>query len=293
MPGDILRKNSNATIQLQSDDPLEFILSDATPDRHGDIVNPYGLDYNEFLTNPIALLNHDHNFAIGRWVNVRREKGALRAHLQMAPPGTSSRIDEVRKLLFSGIYRACSIGFQEIESEPRANGGKHYKRAKLLEASVVSVPSNPSALRDEARLLGISEATIKALIDKPPVNASFSQRADFARRSTMKKTESINATMRRINAKVRATMAARQHEKDREHDEFTRKFLACGDNLSAQVALMAEEHEKSQRLIDKGLKQIERRQATRLENEFTERVKQGADPQDLMRQFFHRANRRG
>lgn len=289
----ILRKTNNSTVQLQSDDVLEFILSDASVDRHGDVIDPAGWDIREFRGNPIALLNHNHDFVIGKWTNVRIEKGALRGRLQMAAPGTSSRLDEVRKLVLSGIMRATSVGFQEIESEPRQGGGKTYKRQKLLECSVVSVPSNPSALRTEAKLLGISETTIKALIDRPPVNASFSQRADFARRSTMKKHESIDAVMRRINAKVRATMAARRREKDREHDDFTRRFLACGDNVAAQLALMAEEHEKSERLINKGMKQVERRQATRLENEFTERVRQGADPADLMKQFFARANRKG
>jgi len=292
----ILRKTNNSTIQLQSDDVLEFIMSDSSEDRHGDTINPHGWDIKEFLQNPIALLNHNADYVVGRWANVRVEKGALRGHLQMAPPGTSTRLDEFRKLVLSGIYRACSVGFQELDASPRPNGGKHYKRQRLLECSVVSVPSNPSALRTEARLLGISETTIKALIDKPPVNASFSQRADFARRSTMKKHESTDAVMRRINAKVRTAMAKkRSADEDRAHRDAL-KILALGDDHEAIEMLLVQEafdDLERQKRRDAQLSLRDQRNAKRLAADFALRKKQGATDEELMKQYFARLNRRG
>src|SRR5262245_6966535 len=42
-----------------ADDPMSFILSDATIDRYGDTIDPNGWDLRNFLQNPIALFNHN------------------------------------------------------------------------------------------------------------------------------------------------------------------------------------------------------------------------------------------
>ena len=41
---------------------MEFILSDATADRFGDIVEPAGWQLDNFKKNPIALFGHDSKF---------------------------------------------------------------------------------------------------------------------------------------------------------------------------------------------------------------------------------------
>ena len=94
-------------------------LSDATPDRYDDVIDPDGWNCDNFKRNPIALFNHDSNFPIGRWTNLRIEGGALRGRLVMAPEGTSFRIDEIRALIKCGVLRAVSVGFRPIESTPR------------------------------------------------------------------------------------------------------------------------------------------------------------------------------
>jgi len=77
----------------------EFVLSDATVDRYGDIVEPAGWDLTNFLANPIALFGHSNNFPIGRWSDVRVEGGKLIAKLNLAAKGTSARIDELISLV--------------------------------------------------------------------------------------------------------------------------------------------------------------------------------------------------
>src|SRR4029079_7490657 len=139
---------------------FEFVFSDATRDRHGDTINPHGWDIREFQKNPIALLNHNPDFPIGRWTNTRVENNQLLGHLQLAPEGTSARIDEVRKLIFARVLCSCSVGFVPLEQE-LSGKGISFKRQRLLECSVVSIPSNASAQwveakKIEARHLGIN-----------------------------------------------------------------------------------------------------------------------------------------
>jgi HK97 family phage prohead protease/HK97 family phage major capsid protein len=146
----------------------EYILSDATVDRFGDIIEPGGWDVRHFNKNPVALFNHDSNFPIGKWTNVRVEKAGLRGKLEYAQPGTSARIDEIRSLVEQGILKAVSVGFVAGDAEPidkTKNKGMRFKKQELLECSLVSVPANPNALA-VAKSLNISRATKELVFGK-------------------------------------------------------------------------------------------------------------------------------
>ncbi len=147
-------------------DGMEFLLSDATVDRYGDIVEPTGWQLAKFKKNPIALFGHSSSFPIGTWENVRVESGRLLGRLALAAQGTSARIDELRGLVEQGVLRAVSVGFRPIESEPinpkEPYGGQRYKKQELLETSLVAVPANPAALA-VARSLNLSADTLAAV----------------------------------------------------------------------------------------------------------------------------------
>ena len=130
----------------------------------GDIIKSDGWSLENFKSNPIALFNHNPSFVIGRWSGVRIEKAALRGHLELAPAGTSERIDEIRRLIDAGILRAVSVGFKPIEFEARKVDGKYvgeiFTKQELVETSLVSVPANPNALAI-AKNLKVSADTLR------------------------------------------------------------------------------------------------------------------------------------
>ncbi len=131
----------------QSDDnPLEFVLSDESVDRMGDVIRAGGWDLKQFKSNPIALLGHDHSSIIGVWENVRVEGKRLLGSLKLAKEGTSDLVDTVRSLIDQRILKSVSVGFQPIEAEPRKAGGWDFIKSALHEVSVVAVPANPNAL---------------------------------------------------------------------------------------------------------------------------------------------------
>lgn len=125
-----------------SGDGLEFVLSDATMDRYGDIVEPKGWDLSWFSKNPIALFGHNAAFPIGTWSNIRVEGGKLVAKLNLAARGTSDRIDELIGLVEQGILRAVSVGFIPRKSTPvnpdEPYIGTRFLEQELLETSLVS-----------------------------------------------------------------------------------------------------------------------------------------------------------
>jgi HK97 family phage prohead protease/HK97 family phage major capsid protein len=146
---------------------LEFVLSDETPDRMDDVILSDGWDLKNFKRNPIALFSHRSDFPIGKWSNLRVENKQLRGQLEVAPFGTSERIDEIRKLIDAGILRAVSVGFKPLETKQREGSdyGYTFVRSELVETSLVAVPANPNALA-VAKSLKISPQTMDLLFAK-------------------------------------------------------------------------------------------------------------------------------
>jgi HK97 family phage major capsid protein/HK97 family phage prohead protease len=150
-------------------DPLEFVMSDASVDRCGDVIDQAGWDLKNFATdrNPIALFNHERNSVIGTWRDVRVKDGRLVGRLELAERDPDTPIvNMVRALVRQGILRAVSVGFQPKKVEPLGKdaNGFRFLQNELLECSLVSVPANANALqiakqfpRDVvAKVLGVS-----------------------------------------------------------------------------------------------------------------------------------------
>jgi HK97 family phage major capsid protein/HK97 family phage prohead protease len=165
---DIIRKTHSETVRGS-----EYVLSDDSIDRMGDSIQTNGWDLAEFANekNPIALFNHNPNFIIGRWQDVRVDGNVLRGRLELANKNTSPRVNEIRKLVEQGILKAVSVGFRDLQSEPlksadgRALGGLRYLRPQLVEASLVAVPANPNALAI-AKSLNISPRLLNQIFAK-------------------------------------------------------------------------------------------------------------------------------
>jgi HK97 family phage prohead protease len=142
---------------------MEFVLSDESVDRMGDIITASGWNLDNFKRNPIALGFHRADFAIGKWNNLRVEKGELRGHLELAPEGTSDRIDEIRRLVDAKILKAVSVGFKPIKDVPidvkDPWAGTRFLEQELVECSLVSVPANANAIA-VAKSLQVSPETL-------------------------------------------------------------------------------------------------------------------------------------
>jgi HK97 family phage prohead protease len=141
-----------------ADDPLEFIMSDGSVDRMGDVIEPDGWRLDAFQRNPVALFGHDPGFPIGRWRDVGVRKGQLTGRLELMD-AVSDRLREIHTAVRAGVLRAVSVGFHSDSFEPLdKSGGKRFTEAELVECSLVSVPANPNALA-VARALGLSRET--------------------------------------------------------------------------------------------------------------------------------------
>jgi phage head maturation protease len=243
----LLRKTAAGKV----DGSLTYVLSDATVDRYGDIIEPDGWLLDQFQRNPIALFNHSPNAPIGKWANIRVEGERLVADLVPAAKGTSQRVDEILSLIEQDILRATSVGFLGVESEPidpkRPLAGTRYTRQELLETSIVSVPANPAALQI-AKSLNISDDTLQL---------AFGGHADLGRRRmattggqavTQPKSRATPMDLsisRQIEDRQARLNAARdqlaEHTHDPEHDvEIAKGLFAEIDEQETRLASLQE-----------------------------------------------------
>lgn len=166
-----------STAQPAGENPLIFVMSDASVDRMGDIIEQNGWVLRNFKNNPMALFNHDSDMPIGRWKNVRVESGQLIGELEFGPEGACPITDKMRSFVAAGMMRAVSVGFRPLTAEPieGSRGGIRYKAAELMECSLVSIPANPNALA-VAKSLNLSDDVRQLVFGKSAEETSDADR---------------------------------------------------------------------------------------------------------------------
>lgn len=228
---------------------FDFVLSDGSMDRHGTRINPNGWDLGDFKRNPIALFAHNTDAPIGTWDNIRVESGKLIASLKMAAAGTSQRIDEMRSLVEQGILRAVSVGFRVLAEGKPGKSEFDFDRQTLLEASLVSVPSNVNALA-KARSLKISNETMSlAFGEQAETRRDVSATGEQAATSRIRKNAKMSTLSQRIEDAQNDLVAKR--DKLTELNGMEELDLDAIEELNGQV-------EKAERTVSV-LKQSEAR----------------------------------
>jgi HK97 family phage prohead protease len=146
---------------------IEFVASDETVDRYGDVVTASGWRLKEFRKNPIFLFSHDYHAPIGTVPKVGVVGTRLMATVRLAAAGVSDTADQLWRLMEAKILRAVSVGFtvrsmDDVEAmyddEDQFTGYRFLKQ-ELLELSLVAVPANPNALA-VARSLDVSRTLL-------------------------------------------------------------------------------------------------------------------------------------
>ncbi len=226
---------------------LDFVLSDATVDRYGDIIEPSGWDLRWFKRNPIALFGHDNSFPIGTWSNLRVEGGKLIGRLNLAARGTSERIDELISLVEQGVLRAVSVGFIPKKSEPidaeKPYAGVKFLEQELLETSLVSIPANPAALQ-VAKSLNISDETL---------SLAFGEQAEMRRRDVPPGVNAVPPASLSRTKPMSTTLTKRIEDAQKSLNDARDALAAhvADDNADAeQTEALAAEIEVRQRTLE-------------------------------------------
>lgn len=162
----------SSEIKKTGDGTYEFIMSDETIDRDGEVIKVDGWDLKNFKKNGPLLFGHRHDLpAIGVVGRAVKEDGLLKAKgVRFAKEGIYDLADTVHGLVDDKILKAVSVGYipkkrsypSQDDDDKDVKGKKKPRviteEAELYELSIVNVGANPNAL---AALKSAEEKAIK------------------------------------------------------------------------------------------------------------------------------------
>lgn len=134
---------------------IQFIASDETEDRYGDIIRQDGWQLANYKKNPVGLWCHDSNgmcsahngMPVARGVRTEIRGAELLWLAQFWPAGQYEFSDLIFDAYRQGFMNAVSVGFIPVEFKYIEEGyGIEFLKQELLEVSFVPVPANPNAL---------------------------------------------------------------------------------------------------------------------------------------------------
>lgn len=164
----IVRKRADKAQRVANADDGNsiWIMTTGDTDRDGETVDPEGLDFSDFDRNPVVVDNHQTDGSVNdvilgkvvrHWLDEVGEgtnwpqPGGPRRPAQMAEIAwntATAKGREAKAAANLGMLNGGSISFlPKGRASKNQGGGNHYPEAKLLEFTLCSVPSNPSAIR--------------------------------------------------------------------------------------------------------------------------------------------------
>lgn len=157
-----------------------FVLSDEKKlNTYGFRVKTEGISLERFNANPVMLNEHWNSTAsvLGRWLNVRKEKGQLLAEddFDMADDAAA----KIKGKVDRGFIKGVSIGvlFNESDMVRQPNGEWELTKCELLEASICAIPSNAAALRlfvnNDGELKELSKEEVMLKLSTPEPTTQF------------------------------------------------------------------------------------------------------------------------
>lgn len=140
---------------------FEMVISTDNIDRHGEIVDQKGIDFTNYMTNPVVLWGHNHN-QIPVGVTDEIYTRVVGSQVQTVAKGRFAPHEfaqTLRQLYDAGMLKTSSIGFIPLE-----HNGNVITKSELLEWSFVSIPANPYALALGKSGFNVAELVAKGVV---------------------------------------------------------------------------------------------------------------------------------
>lgn len=140
---------------------FEYVVTDETPDRVGDVIKAAGVDLKNYKNNPVILAMHNReSLPIGKsiktWYDAPTESIKSYALFFDNRVDTTGTSDTIFRFVQAGALKGASIGFKPIEAYSPNNPeerkklgigkyGVYFTKSEMLEYSVCPIGCNPSA----------------------------------------------------------------------------------------------------------------------------------------------------
>ena len=144
---------------------VQFTISKEVVDRDGDILRAGGVDFTNYMKNPVFLRFHNpHDFPLGKVTKFWVEGDSVKAivyfptleELSSDPENASEKaklVDFTYHCYKTGMLNAVSVGFIPLEWT-ETKDGYDITKWELLEFSAVAVPANQDAIAEAVKSFG-------------------------------------------------------------------------------------------------------------------------------------------
>ena len=170
--GVIAKKDLPIETKDLGDRSVQFTISKEVVDRDGDILRAGGVDFTNYMKNPVFLPFHNsRDFPLGKVTKFWVEGNSVKAivyfptleELSSDPENASEKaklVDFTYHCYKTGMLNAVSVGFIPLEwTETKT--GYDITKWELLEFSAAAVPSNQDAIAEAVKSFGLDESVVK------------------------------------------------------------------------------------------------------------------------------------
>ena len=224
---------------------VRFTISKEVVDRDGDILRASGVDFTNYMKNPVFLSFHNsREFPLGKVTRFWVEGNSVKAdvyfptieELSTNPEQASEKaklVDFCYRCYKTGMLNAVSVGFIPLEWTESETGFDILKW-ELLEFSAVAVPANQDAIAEAVKSFGDEFA--KGLV-------STVSKTESVEKSVVKDFFTTEKSGRRVSAETREILNRIKACGD-ELEKCQKSIKACGEDLRKALAELDDEEEE-------------------------------------------------
>ncbi|MGC8743884.1 MAG: HK97 family phage prohead protease [Verrucomicrobiia bacterium] len=155
---------------------VEFIASDESIDRAGEVIRAGGWLLENYRKNPVFQNSHQYGdiiFTIGKTEQIEVRNSAVSGNHLYQRVRFAVEENPVAKIAYQlyrgGFLNAVSVGFKPIkwiEGEKAAPARRIYTEQELIEVSAVSIPANSNALAIAAKSGALNIKTLEESMEQ-------------------------------------------------------------------------------------------------------------------------------
>ena len=245
--GQLNKKDVSIITEDLGDRSVQFTISKEVVDRDGDILRASGVDFSNYMKNPVFLSFHNsREFPLGKvtkfWVEGNEVKAIVYfptlEELSTDPNNASEKaklVDFTYHCYKTGMLNAVSVGFIPVEWIETENGYDILKW-ELLEFSAVAVPANQDAIAQAVKSFGNDFAKSFITEEKSGRKISAQTRAILDKiKACGDELEKCQETLKGCGEALRKALAELDDPEPEEDTEEEKQYVELPDSIEIEL----------------------------------------------------------
>jgi hypothetical protein len=245
--GQTSKKDISVSTEDIGERSVLFTISKEVVDRDGDILRASGVDFTNYMKNPVFLSFHNsREFPLGKvtkfWVEGNEVKAVVYfptlEELSTDPNNASEKaklVDFTYHCYKTGMLNAVSVGFIPVEWIETENGYDILKW-ELLEFSAVAVPANQDAIAEAVKSFGDDFAKKFVTEEKSGRKISAQTRAILDKiKACGDELEKCQETLKGCGEALRKALAELDEPEPEEDTEEEKQYVELPDSIEIEL----------------------------------------------------------